>query len=264
MTADERLASARLKVERAKEHIRNVAIAIAGFLDTNPYVVGTKRNPQTRQLIYYVTSIKDVPLIVAAIAGDAFHNLRSALDHLAYQLLLVGTGKEHFAHQVNFPFARDADRYKAESPRKVKGMRPEAVKAINEVEPYKGGKGERLWVLDRLDNVDKHRLVITVGSRFRSFDVVPHMASLSPAIFKGVTPLPSMFIRPAETGFPLKAGYELFIDAPDAEVNQNLKFKFDVAFGEPGILEGESLIETLHQLANLVDGLLTSFRPLLT
>src|ERR1019366_8328710 len=62
------------------------------FFTTNPYRVGTKRNPQTRQLIYYLTSVQDVPARIAAIAGEVLQALRSALDHLAYALFRAGPG----------------------------------------------------------------------------------------------------------------------------------------------------------------------------
>ena len=50
-------------------------------------------------------------------------------------------------------------------------MRQDAIDAIRALEPYKGGKGENLWVLHRLNNIDKHRLIVTVGSSFQSVDV---------------------------------------------------------------------------------------------
>jgi hypothetical protein len=50
--------------------MRDLEAEIKAFLGTNPYVVGTKRNPQTRQLIYYLVRVQNVPDRIAAIAGD--------------------------------------------------------------------------------------------------------------------------------------------------------------------------------------------------
>ena len=91
MTANERLALIRVKVERAKEHIRDLEAEVRSFLSKSPYVVGAKRDPQTRKLIYYVANVSETPIKIAPIAGDVIQNLRSALDHLAYQLVIVGT-----------------------------------------------------------------------------------------------------------------------------------------------------------------------------
>jgi hypothetical protein len=63
--------------------------------------------------------------------------------------------------------------------------------------------------------------------------------------------------------WPLKAGDQLFTDLPDAEVDQNRQFRFEVAFGEKQVVEGEPLIETLQHMADLVDNLVISFKPLL-
>jgi hypothetical protein len=233
MTADERLALIRVKIERAKQHILQLESDIRTFFDTRPYVVGTKQNPQTRQLIYDIVTVRETPKILASITGDALQNLWSALDHLAYQLVLVGTGKPGPFRHVYFPIDNDATKYEADKMRKVQGMRPAAIKAIDTVKPYKGGN-DALWRLDQLNNVDKHRLLITVGSAFRSVDInaviCPHVHTLHPDF---TAMLPPLFVRPADRLFPLKAGDELFIDTPDSKVNEQMQFRFDVAFGEP-------------------------------
>ena len=92
MTAEERIALINLKIERADQHIGCLKSTIKSFVNSDPYKVGTKRDPETRKLIYYVESVQPVPVIVATIAGDALHCLRDALDHLAQQLYLVGSG----------------------------------------------------------------------------------------------------------------------------------------------------------------------------
>ena len=194
-SADERLDLIRIKIQRAKEHLVHLESEIKSFLATNPYVVGTKRNPQTRQLIYYLVSVENVPRRIAAIAGEVLQNLRSVLDHLAYALFMVGPGglSSASAKHVYFPISDDAAKYATESIGKVKGMRKDAIDAINAVKPYKGGN-DTLWILHKLNNVDKHRFVIMVGSAFRSMDlgahafaglvkVVPALANSRPAGF---------------------------------------------------------------------------------
>lgn len=89
-TADERLASILLKTGRAKKHLTDLQIEISTFLNSNPYEVRGERNPQTGQPFYYITSIRDAPINIAVIAGDVIQNLRSALDHLAWNIMEVG------------------------------------------------------------------------------------------------------------------------------------------------------------------------------
>ena len=75
----------RTKIERTKKHIGDLDFAVKAFLDSGPYKVGTKRDPDTRKLIYYVTELADVPSDVPQIAGDALGNMVAILDHLAYR-----------------------------------------------------------------------------------------------------------------------------------------------------------------------------------
>ena len=166
MDAAERLSNVWPKLERAKQHINELHRAYRIFIKSNPYVVGTKRDDK-RGLIYYIVSVKPVPIEIATITGDILQNLVSALDHLAYQLVCVGKSNEGPFFHVYFPVADSATEYEAKKVRKVEGMRPEAIEAIDEITPYKGGN-DLLWKLWKLNNADKHRWVVTVGSAYRS------------------------------------------------------------------------------------------------
>ncbi len=253
-----------LKIKRAKEHIADLDREIRQFLETNPYKVGTKRDPASRKLIYYLTSVQPTPESLPLIAGDAVQNLMSALDHLAYQLVTSDTG----GHPPNpnwiyFPISDDAAKYEAKKHGKIEGAGQKTFDAIDALKPYKGGN-DLLWSLYRLNNIEKHRLLITVGSMYESLDLGAYMSALMGKAFPGQKiPTISLFFKPTDTLFPLKEGDELFMGAPDEEVNQNMQFRFNVALNEPGIIEGKPLLETVHQLTNLVDGIISSLMPLL-
>jgi hypothetical protein len=275
MPTPDKLYSARLKIERAKQHIADLQRATQVFFATEPYKIGAKHDPQTRKLICYLVSVEDVPPNITLIAGDAIQTLRSALDQLAYQLFLAGSPQPGAsAKHVYFPVFGDATKYKTGKPGKVKGMRQDAIKAIDAIEPYKGGKGHQIWVLNELNNADKHRLVFTVGSAFRSIDlgavssrhlqqIIEQARAANPAYPVPVPPIMHVHFKTDPMMAPLKAGDELYIGLPDEEVNKDMQFRFDIAISEPGIIEGKSLIETLNHLANFIDGIVTGFAPLL-
>jgi len=274
-STSDKLFSARLKIKRAKEHIVELDVAIRAFFDTKPYKVGTKRDPNTRRLIYNVACVEDVPMCIPVIAGEAIQCLRSALDHLAYQLVLAGSGGPNAsASRVYFPIYEDAAKYQAGKMGRIQGMRQNAINAIDAIQPYKGGKGEQLWVLNKLNNTDKHRLLVTVSSAFRSIDLGAHTSRhLQQIVQQAQQTIPDypvhtpptmhVFFRTDPMVCPLKTGDELFTDSPDAEVNEEMQFKFDIALNEPEIVQGKSLLETLHQLADLVDGIVTQLAFLL-
>jgi hypothetical protein len=265
----ERLIHITLKVQRAKLHIASLEREIRAFLDTKPYEVGTKRDPQTRRLIYYVTKVDPVPVVLALIAGDAVQNLMCALDHLAYQLVGSDTGdKPPNPNWIYFPIADDAARYNAKKARKMEGAAQETLDAVDALKPYKGGN-DSLWVLYRLNNVEKHRLLLTVGSKATSFNVLRDAARNVPPgeVWKRARPLleqladQGLFLQLKDTGFPLKAGFELYIDRVDAEPDPKQEFRFDVALNEAGIIESESLLTALQQLTTVVEGVITALAP---
>jgi hypothetical protein len=145
------------------------------------------------------------------------------------------------------------------------------IDAIDATKPYKGGN-DQLWRLHRLNNIDKHRLLVTVGAAFRSFNVGAHL--MGQMIKAGIgmhlglkpgaeIPVPDIYLSPTDKLFPVRAGSELFTDMPDAEVNYKMNFLIDIAFGEPGISEGEPLVETLRGTLDLVGNIVSDFATLL-
>jgi hypothetical protein len=262
MGADEKLARIHVKVERAKKHIADVNARIVTFINTNPYAVSCKVEAETRRPVYYISKVSEIPVDLAMIAGDAIQNLRTSLDHLARQLHLMVPGANPDA-EFNFPVHNTAKDHEAFLKRVVKRLRQDAVDALRAAQAYKGGNGHQLWVLNRLNNIDKHRVLVTVGSAYQSVDLSKFIPEMKNPVTGEVFKPPSIFIRPADRKCPLKEGDKLFIDAPDAQCKQDVHFRFDVALNEPGIVESEPLIETLQHLADLVGGTLTAFKPCL-
>jgi hypothetical protein len=265
MTAEERLALIQPKIERAKHHIVDLHRQFRVFIDTKPYRVSTQRDPQTSKLIYYASRVEPMPTAFATITGDAIQNLRSALDHLAYQLHLVGTNLTADPKWGGrFLCERSAHEFKSRIHGVVKGMRQDAVDAIHAIEPYKGGKGEAFWILNELNNADKHRLIVTVASVFHR-TVVPVHVHIDPALIaEGVRIWDSqLLITPRDAPRSLKQGDILFVDGPNAKLNKEYQFMVGVAISEPGIVEGKPLLETLQHLADLVSNTALLFKPCL-
>src|SRR5215217_3489518 len=92
MNADKRIELIREKVARAKKHLADLIVLRNTFIgQAEPDMIKVDTDPETGNEITKIVQIFDPPPGIALIAGDAIHNLRSALDHLAYQLVLVET-----------------------------------------------------------------------------------------------------------------------------------------------------------------------------
>jgi hypothetical protein len=264
-TVDERLKHVTLKIKRAKEHVADLERQLRAFLDSGPYKVGAKHDPQTRKLIYYVASTEPIPDCLPLVAGDAIQNLMSALDHLAYQIVCNDTGDNPpNPNWIYFPIAEDAAKYKANKHGKMKGAHQETFDAVDALKPYKGGN-DLLWALYRLNNIEKHRLLLTVGSQAAGINLgqlmAGHLGGTFPAEAIAAFESMNIFLNPADKGFPLRAGFELYIGAVDEKPNPKQQFRFDVALSEPGIMDGKPLLATVNQFMALVEGIVTALTP---
>jgi hypothetical protein len=91
--------------------------------------------------------------------------------------------------------------------------------------------------------------------------MAPMIEKMSPG---AKLPIISLGLGPADNLCPLKQGDKLFIDAVDAEIDEQMKFTFDVALYEPEVLEPGPMLETVQHLTQLVSNTITTFRPLLS
>src|ERR1019366_8285129 len=138
---------------------------------------------------------------------------------------------------ISFPIFDSAKSYQSHFAGKVACFLPAAQKAIEALNPYKGGN-DALWKLSELNNRDKHRLLITVAASVRSLNFGGHyriVKNHGPSDHGFVARIfPDFHISP--TAFrALKTGDPIYIDFPDAQVNENIDFQFNVAFNEPGV-----------------------------
>jgi hypothetical protein len=255
----------RVKLERAKKHIQELDAELGSFFASNPYPISYKRDPETRRLIYYVKNTRAVPPILSAISGDAIQNIRSSLDYLAVGLFRsIPQNDNASPKRIYFPIFDSVRQYKSDGRGAIPHLRRDAAKLIDAVEPYKGGAGHILWVLHRLSIVDKHRMLVMIGSAY-GIGIGDHMqrmaADMNP-IFEALNP-PDLFIGPKNV-VPLVDGHELFTDAPDAKPNAKMRFRFFVAFAEPGILDlARPAGHTLAEMLKFVASILPRFEPFL-
>jgi len=254
----------RAKITRAKQHIQDFQLAARAFADSNPFEVRFKEDANRGERIFYLAKVDPVPEHLAAIAADVIQNLRSPLDHIAYQLVLAARGCAKPDWDVYYPIAPSAARYPATRKGAIKGVRQEVIDAIDATEPYEGGKGEILWQLNELNKPDKHELLIAAAAFSRGFS-----HHLDPAILKRIPPSeraafsgPMCFIRHADP-LPAKVGDELYVEPINVEVNKNRQFTFHISFNTPRVAEDESALTRLQEMANRVDDIITQLGSLL-
>lgn len=254
-----------LKINRAKTHLLELQTEIKSFMDSHPYRISTKRDPETKRLIYYVSAVRETPQVISLIAGDIIQNLRSAMDHLAYELFISNGGNETEGRNIYFPIEKDFTTYESEKERKTKGMSKGAKDLIDLVKPYNGGN-TILWRIHDFNITDKHRslLLVTLRSEFNSIDIGPHLRESMRKIMPDLADIPtfSLGIKPADSLLPLKIGDELFTDEPDAKELPDMQFRIDVniVFNDLAITGETSLISALQSMIQEVEKLIPIFK----
>jgi hypothetical protein len=247
LTARDRLVLIRVKIERAKKHLPELESESAHVRGQNMHVVGPHYDPNTGKSSLGLAPLPILPFNFIATAGDIIQNLRTSLDHLAWHLAQIGLAQKGAANaephwDVSFPIAKTVEIYESMKRRKVQGMLPEAVKAIDSLKPYKGGN-DPLWRLHELNNIDKHRTLVTIG----------HDCLYTGAGFDG--------------GYWVKTSNPLFDGVieriADPKVHEDLYFGRHKLPGELDVVKSQALLPTLHQLTEIVDYVVSSFLPLL-
>jgi hypothetical protein len=112
--------------------------------------------------------------------GEIVHNLRSALDHLAYQLVLTGECGQTLPRQrwrnIYFPICDKKSDFRGQLAEKLPGVGLRQLALIEREQPYK-----TYYVIDRsplrrlriLSNTDKHRVVTPLLFAVR--EPLPHI-----------------------------------------------------------------------------------------
>lgn len=265
-TFEDRLRHVALKIKRAKEHAAQLDEHLQAFLATSPYKVEVRRDHLMRP-VYFLASVESVPDVIALVAGDALQNLMAALDHLAYQLVCKDSNDQPpCPSRIYFPFADDKATYDGRKAGKMAGAGPATIAAIDMLQPYKGGD-DLLWSLYRLNNIEKHRLLLTVGSQAAGIHLGQLLAmhlspEFSPEVSTMLQQMPH-FLMPADKGFPLTPGFELYMGGRDEPIDSALQFRFEVVLNEAGIAEGKPLSEVVRKITERVEAVALALTPML-
>jgi hypothetical protein len=152
-----------MKLARAEEHLAALNTEAATFLNSGPYDLVTARDAGiwSSRVVYH----KPAPNQLIMLIGDVLSNLRAALDHLAW-----GLAGRHADKRTEFPIFIDHARFhgsgRASGISKMHDMPVPAQDIIESMQPYHGSlpEMESLWLLQQLNNEDKHHALNLVAA----------------------------------------------------------------------------------------------------
>jgi hypothetical protein len=248
----------RLRVERAGEHLHGLKLEVERLVTKfNREGVVRDLDPSTGDHVWKIAADPDETLRVCLLAGDFIHNLRSSLDHIVWELT-DPTAREQ-RPLPEFPIYENpgpgSDGFHSAGIPKIWSLPIEAKVLIERMQPYQGGN-KALLDIQRLDNIDKHRRLLTVPYGIRRTAMVLARPGRVSGVKIGTI-----------GGGRFKHGDEVTRVAasqPAAEVeNVQFYFVFQIALEEKGV--SGPIVEKLTPLYEFVnDELLPQFEPFLS
>ena len=224
------------KIRRALTHRMELNRVIQSFFQSNPYRLFVEPNIEEGYEIIRVGILKQPPAEIGVIVGDIAHNLRSALDHLACQFI-IGNGNSP-SSAAAFPIFREDPKTTEKTFSKwnamTKGMAPDAIRFIDDCQPYKIRhlpNPHHLSLLSALSNWDKHRDIHAVGHYAGGLDFNvegPFIEYREQPLFTRIEDqvelcrfkTPQQFVG-AKTKLQLWANFSLCFDSPKRILNSD-------------------------------------------
>ncbi len=168
--------SAELKLIRAKKHLRAIKRYVAKYSASQPHRITAKTKGKTKLNIH-----KAPPREIAILAGEMIYQMRSALDHLAFDLVQrnpnVATVDPKWREHCQFPLRtklsnnRPPPGTRADFGGDVPGISSDAFAVIEGMQPYRSSAiyttNGCLRALVILSNIDKHRRLNLIRPRIR-------------------------------------------------------------------------------------------------
>ncbi|MCH7737463.1 MAG: hypothetical protein IH872_08700 [Chloroflexi bacterium] len=156
-----------LKLNRADKHLHELKRKMDGFAYREPYRMVRHELPEDGYYVYDFRFLRMPPRRWGIILGDIAHNMRSALDHLAWSL--AGLTTKSPARSTGFPiFPKPPHAGNQKSfDKMIRQMPGPAQKEIKALQPHHDGilaDKHPLAVLAFMSNRDKHQLLVPIAT----------------------------------------------------------------------------------------------------
>jgi hypothetical protein len=158
-----------VKLDGADTHLDALKGTVDGLIGPEPDLLPGEFNPDSGQYVFRAQRDMRVPLPVSAVIGDVVHNLYTALDYLACELVIVN--RQSVTSRTAFPIFQTRGAYddpRSGAPPKIAGMHRDAQALIQQLQPFhrpdlQHPSEHPLAVLYALEQWDKHHALNAVS-----------------------------------------------------------------------------------------------------
>ena len=253
------LANPRAKFRRAVEHRDTLDAEVNRFRRRQPYSIAHEQHPEGWHL-FLLEVREEPPLELGVILGDWLHNLRSALDNLAWQLVLLNG--ERPTKKTEFPIFANPRKFALGGPVGMRGMNADHQAFIERLQPYPRRRGPRhrhLETVYDLSKIDKHR-TINSAYAFPLAQDPPTTLTFRSAGLTAEAKLERFPLRVLKHGAEV-ARIQLHAEATyETQVDMNPELPIDIAFGD-GVLRRGDLTEVEAAIEAIIEEFAPEFPP---
>jgi hypothetical protein len=266
------LVDIREKVNRAYRNIEDLDKFLPGRelaeIPDNLITIEPQSDGHTHDVFIEPLGILSLPLRFAVC--DVIHGLRSALDHLAYQLAIRNNFplrradrtdmQEKWFRRLCFLIHDSEQRFKSRAGEVEKVIGKPPVAQMERLQKYKAldQRADVLWTLSELDNITKHRVIVAVDPRFMHAHVTIGTRTDS---IKGVVTI----TNPSQSW--LKDRTQLFRFRVDSQstnqppkVNVNVKPVIEPVFADTdGLCDGANIFNVMRESVSAVASVVDDF-----
>lgn len=250
----DRFRGVQLKIDRARLHADALIDSVSEWTRRSQPSAKAEYLPDRLGYKLILQSFVEAPPLEqwALMTGDCVHNLRSALDNLAFALALLKRDPPARPADIYFPVFDDAERFKVKADRTLNQLPDEAVQLLTAFQPFHRGahvKRDALLLLHHLDIHDKHRLPQVVLFAINQGNHVVQMEFASEADAEAAVP-PEATVHGGSIE-PGSSLIEIRVKRPIARLTGNVNVEAVPAIQTLVALEGViPVLQTLGQHTN--------------
>jgi len=229
--------SSKFCITWAKDHIAELDREIDAFLsDKDSHIAFIEPDRDGVYKLLKFKLCKPIPLAIRGHTSDAVINLRSALDQALCSCFEMANIQMPTTY---FPITRTKDDFENTVNGRCKGLPQDISDVVRQFQAYKGGNNA-LWALNKLSNTNKHGILRPV--------VFAQTLAKASGTGGGI----QIELRPSWDSTKNEAilgripvGIDFTIDCDYAHF---------IAFNQIEFIDGEEVVGTLHQFADVVEG----------
>ncbi|HEY3923420.1 MAG TPA: hypothetical protein VGL75_02580 [Acidothermaceae bacterium] len=250
----------RLKIKRADDHRTTLEHQAKVWVESQQHEIVHEHNRETGEHFYRVR-LPAPPDRWAIILGELAHNLRSALDHLVYQLVINNGVTPPDRNWLQFPIYSDAAKYKSALSdgrgKYLVGVTDDVRDRIADLQPGNRRKlypivgSDPLEVLAALNDTDKHRILHPCAT------VMTEIPPVTENVVTALDNITSIRIRAHNyIGLPVDQAvlFGLIVEPPtaDIEVKFDQTLAIGIAFGEGRAVPIGALLGLVAEIERIV------------